>query len=76
MKIINRRYRIVDVIDSDSTGELYHAVDLMTRNRDVRLKLFTKEYSKSDRVRKYIDDFLMWTTVNHPNICESYAFEC
>lgn len=75
MKIINRRYRIVDVIDSDSTGELYHAVDLMTRNRDVRLKLFTKEYSKSDRVRKYIDDFLMWTTVNHPNICESYAFE-
>lgn len=75
MKIINRRYRILDVIESDSTGEVYHAVDLMTRDRNVRLKLFTKEYSKSERIRKYIDDFLTWTTVNHPNICESYAFE-
>ncbi len=75
MKIINKRYRIVNVIESDSTGEVYHAIDLMTRDRDVRLKLFTKEYSKSDRIRKYVDEFLKWTTISHPNICESYAFE-
>lgn len=75
MKIINSRYRIIDVIESDSTGEVFHAVDLMTRDRNVRLKLFTKEYSKSERIRKYIDEFLSWTTVNHPNICESYAFD-
>jgi len=75
VKIINRRYRIIDVIESDSTGEVFHAVDLMTRDRNVRLKLFTKEYSKSERIRKYIDEFLSWTTINHPNICESFAFD-
>ncbi len=75
MKIINRRYRIVDLIETDSTGDVFHAVDLMNRERAVRLKLFTKEYSKSDRIKRYIDEFLSWTTINHPNICETYAFE-
>ncbi len=75
MKIINRRYRIVDLIETDSTGDVFHAVDLMSRERPVRLKLFTKEYSKSDRIKTYIDAFLSWTTITHPNICEAYAFE-
>jgi len=75
LKIINRRYRIIDVIESDSTGEVYHAVDLMSRDRNIRLKLFTKEYSKSDRIRRYVDEFLKWSTIRHPNICETYSFD-
>ncbi len=75
MKIINRRYRIIRTIEQDNTGDIYHAVDLMNHDRVVLLKVFNREYSKSDTMALFAREYRTWSSVHHDNIRSAYTFE-
>lgn len=74
MKLINHRYRVVENIESDAFGEILLVEDLK-RDRLMRMRLFSQEFSQNDMMTHYQINFVHYSTMEHPNLYSNYKFD-
>ncbi|MBB6215650.1 diguanylate cyclase (GGDEF)-like protein [Anaerosolibacter carboniphilus] len=75
MELINGRYKILNHIDKDAYSDSYVALDLYNENHKVVIKLFSPEFSKSNLIQHYIDEFIVFTSFSHDHILQNKSFD-
>lgn len=74
MKLINNRYKLIDIVRKDVYGSTYIASDISTKNTKVLLKMI--DIGNKDRrfVDFLIDNFIMLASINHKYIQKCNSF--
>lgn len=75
MKILNLRYKIDHQLYTDNCGTVYAARDMLQQDKQVCLRVFTSEYSKTDYIQGLVSNFMFLKSVRHPNLTELYEFD-
>ena len=75
MKLINNRYEIIDILESDMYGNVYHVLDLQSENCPLRLKLLSLEMSDTEVVKYFKMNFINLVTIVHEHLLSNYEFE-
>ncbi len=74
MKLINHRYRVIEILRSDAFGEIIVVEDLK-RERIENMRLFSPEFSQNDLMTYYQINFVHYSTMAHPNLLGNYKFD-
>ncbi len=75
MKILNLRYKIDHQLYTDNCGTVYSVRDMLQQDKQVCLRLFNSEYSKTDYIQGLVSSFMFLKSVRHPNLTELYEFD-
>ncbi|MFT9496991.1 AAA family ATPase, partial [Anaerosolibacter sp.] len=75
MELINGRYKILNHIDKDSFSDSFVALDLYDDNQKTTIRLFRPEFSKTNLIQYYIDEFIVLTSFSHNYIFQAKSFD-
>ncbi len=75
MKLINDRYKLINIVDRDDFGVTYVASDFFKDNEKILLKILHKELSKSNLINDFIDEFKTIVSIKHKYILSNNNFD-
>ena len=76
MKIINRRYEIIEQVGKGRFGIVYKVKDLLTPSCPVKsLKIYNSDRSGKENLKLFINDFLYIKSIYLPNVIKIYDFD-
>jgi len=58
MKVINNRYKLIDILENDGHGTTYIAIDLLKSNEKKFLKIFNRNFLDSEFINDLIENFI------------------
>ncbi len=72
-KLIDERYRVVNLIGSGAMGTVIHCKDISLRNSDIVLKFLKQEYVDDEKqFERFKNEALLMRELNHPNVVHVY----
>ncbi len=75
MKIINKRYKIIEELGVDTFGTQYVVQDLALKKVQLILKIIHPQYSNTEYTQYFTSEFLLLASVQHENIQQDFRFD-
>ncbi len=73
--VLNRRYRIEEVIGAGGMGVVYRVTDLLNPDRSLALKTILAQAIKPEQLSLFKAEFKVMAKLRHPNLAAVYDFE-
>jgi len=74
VEIINKRYRLIELLEQDKILSTYTAVDILQDNQLIKLNLLNSEYTPKPLVDFFAKRFISIKNVTHKQIARNYEF--
>jgi diguanylate cyclase (GGDEF)-like protein len=75
MKIINKRYKIVEELGTDFYGTQFVVLDLSLKKEQLILKIIHPQFSNTEYTQYFTNEFLFMASVQHANIQQDFRFD-